>query len=609
VEAVAGPAITSNSSATFAVGVNGDFTVTTTDFTTIPMISESGALPTGVTFVDNGDGTATLEGTPAAGQAGTYPLIISATDASSQSAMQNFTLTVAPAQRFTSNSAATFTATMTNSFAVTTTGFTSAPTISESGSLPGGVTYTENAGGTLTLFGTPASGAGGAYDLVFTATGDGTTITQDFTLSVVQVPTFTSAASSSFFTGSNDTFTISTTAFPTAALAETGTLPGGISFTDNGNGTATLSGDATVAGTFVLTLSATNSVGAATQTFTLTSITQAPIFALSGQTLTLTGTSETDNVVMSVSNGQVVVTYDSLTQDYQVGSIHLIDLNMGSGATTVDIGAGVPSVISSGGSGTDTVTANNSARDTLTGGSGGADSINASGSGADSLAGSSAGNDTLVAGSGDCTLQAVAGNNSLVGGSSADLLEGGSGADTMVAGGGNNSLMAGSGADSMVGGGGQDFMQGGAGNDTMIAGDGNSTLFSGAGSDSLVGGAGADEMKAVGPGNTTVVAGSGDQTLKAVNGNDSLLGGSGLDRLRGGGGRDTLVAGSGTTTIKSSLGQDSIVANAGNDDLVKAFSGRDTVIGAIGPTGMDTIYSVLGDSIDAGPRDVLIGPT
>ena len=51
------PAITSAAdNTTFAVGTAGSFTVTTTGF---PMatLSESGALPSGVTFVPNADGT------------------------------------------------------------------------------------------------------------------------------------------------------------------------------------------------------------------------------------------------------------------------------------------------------------------------------------------------------------------------------------------------------------------------------------------------------------------------------------------------------------------------------------------------------------------------
>ena len=68
--------------------------MTTTGFPT-SALTETGALPTGVTFVDNGDGTATLAGTPAAGTGGTYPLTITAANGVVPDATQSFTLTVA----------------------------------------------------------------------------------------------------------------------------------------------------------------------------------------------------------------------------------------------------------------------------------------------------------------------------------------------------------------------------------------------------------------------------------------------------------------------------------------------------------------------------------
>ena len=65
------------------------------------MLTESGALPTGLTFVDNHDGTATLAGTPAADAGGTYPLTITAANGVGPAATQSFVLdvvTVAPAR-------------------------------------------------------------------------------------------------------------------------------------------------------------------------------------------------------------------------------------------------------------------------------------------------------------------------------------------------------------------------------------------------------------------------------------------------------------------------------------------------------------------------------
>jgi len=85
------PAIISTNGATFNEGMLGTFVVTATGSPT-PSFSETGALPSGVSFHDNGNGTATLTGAPAVG--GTFPITITATNGVSPSATQNFTLMV-----------------------------------------------------------------------------------------------------------------------------------------------------------------------------------------------------------------------------------------------------------------------------------------------------------------------------------------------------------------------------------------------------------------------------------------------------------------------------------------------------------------------------------
>jgi Putative Ig domain len=89
------PAITSASSATFTIGSPGTFTVTTTGFPA-PGLSETGALPDGVTFTDNGDGTATLAGTATDGAGQSFPITITADNGVGTAATQDFTLTVIP---------------------------------------------------------------------------------------------------------------------------------------------------------------------------------------------------------------------------------------------------------------------------------------------------------------------------------------------------------------------------------------------------------------------------------------------------------------------------------------------------------------------------------
>ena len=85
------PTITSAGNTTFIENTAATFTVTTTGFP-VPALSKSGALPPGVNFLDNGNGTATLSGTATA--TGTFPLTITAANGFAPNAVQSFTLTV-----------------------------------------------------------------------------------------------------------------------------------------------------------------------------------------------------------------------------------------------------------------------------------------------------------------------------------------------------------------------------------------------------------------------------------------------------------------------------------------------------------------------------------
>src|SRR4029453_8308851 len=88
------PAITSANTTNFNIGVAGSFTVTTSGFPA-PSIARGGvALPAGVTFVDNGNGTGTLTGTPEAGTGGTYAISFTGTNVVGSTPAQAFTLTV-----------------------------------------------------------------------------------------------------------------------------------------------------------------------------------------------------------------------------------------------------------------------------------------------------------------------------------------------------------------------------------------------------------------------------------------------------------------------------------------------------------------------------------
>lgn len=86
-------AITSPNNVTFVAGNLSSFTVTTAGAPT-PALSYSGTLPSGISFTDNGDGTATLAGTPSLGSVGTYNLTFTAHNGVAPNTTQNFILTV-----------------------------------------------------------------------------------------------------------------------------------------------------------------------------------------------------------------------------------------------------------------------------------------------------------------------------------------------------------------------------------------------------------------------------------------------------------------------------------------------------------------------------------
>jgi hypothetical protein len=76
-----------------------------------------------LTFTDNGNGTGTLSGTPAAGHGGTYNISFTASNGIGANAVQNFTLTVNQAPAITSGNATTLVVETAGSFTVATTGF------------------------------------------------------------------------------------------------------------------------------------------------------------------------------------------------------------------------------------------------------------------------------------------------------------------------------------------------------------------------------------------------------------------------------------------------------------------------------------------------------
>src|SRR5262249_42034619 len=156
--------------------------------------TESGALPSGINFVDNGNGTATLSGIPAAGTGGAHSLTFSAVNGVGTAATQSFTLNINDAGRFTSANSTTFTVGVNGNFLVTTQASPANGTLPRPGDVPPStVSLNDHGDGTATLSGTPAAGTGKTYSFTFTFNNGvgGPAVTQSFTLTVNEPPKIT----------------------------------------------------------------------------------------------------------------------------------------------------------------------------------------------------------------------------------------------------------------------------------------------------------------------------------------------------------------------------------------------------------------------------------
>jgi hypothetical protein len=171
---------TSAASDTVNYGSPFSFTVTTGSGGT-PAITKSGLLPVGVHFTDNADGTATLSGTPTGRSQGVYPLTFYANGGGF--ARQAFTLTVdrVPALRHVGTVHAPTSAAMDQP--IKATGYP-VPALTESGTLPAGLTFTDHGNGTGDIAGTPAAGSSGRYPVTITATSGLGSASESFTIVV-----------------------------------------------------------------------------------------------------------------------------------------------------------------------------------------------------------------------------------------------------------------------------------------------------------------------------------------------------------------------------------------------------------------------------------------
>jgi hypothetical protein len=155
---------------------------------------------------------------------------------------------------------------------ITTTG-SPLPILRRTGKLPGGLTFVNNRNGSATISGTARAKMGGTYAVGILAVFGSSSVTATLNLTVDEVSGVISGASKAAHVGVPLSILIRTRGFPKPAISVTaGTLPSGVTLSDNGNGTAYLTGTPAsgTGGTYKVTLSASNGIGyAAAQSFTL----------------------------------------------------------------------------------------------------------------------------------------------------------------------------------------------------------------------------------------------------------------------------------------------------------------------------------------------------
>lgn len=185
-----------------------------------------------------------------------------------------------------------------------------------------------------------------------------------------------------------------------------------------------------------------------------------------------------------------------------------------------------------------------------------------------------------------------------------DYFHAGAGDDTLIGGGSYDLIIAHEGDDILYGNIGDDYLSGddnvdsdnpNSGNDTIYGGQGNDHTRGEAGDDVCYGNLGIDQVDGH-AGNDVLYGGQGDDFMKGGSGSDTLFGNKGADSMDGGEGADHYVFG-------GDFGNDSIV---GYDAVSERIELRGVTVTSIESTGADTLITTnLGGTITL----LGVGPT
>jgi len=207
----------------------------------------SGSLPAGLSLSSGG----AISGTPTT--AGSYTFTVTATDSSSYTGSQSYTVVIAPDITLSPTTLSSGTVGTSYSTTLTASGGTSPYTYAvTSGSLPAGLSLSSGV-----ISGTPTTA--GSYTFTVTATDNSSyTGSQSYTLVINSVPTITltptTLSAGTVGTSYSATLTASGGASP-YTYSVTGSLPTGLSLSSSG----AISGTPTAVGSYTFTVTATDS--------------------------------------------------------------------------------------------------------------------------------------------------------------------------------------------------------------------------------------------------------------------------------------------------------------------------------------------------------------
>jgi hypothetical protein len=296
-----------------------------------------------LSLTDNGDGTATLSGTPGTSDMGAHGVVITLTDGISPTT-QNFTIMVSnSAPAFTSSPGTEVIMEHLYTYNVTTSDADGNPVTLSAPTIPAWLGLVDHGDGTATLSGTPDRSYLGAHSVTLQVTDGVSESTQSFSVTVGNTaPTFNSSPGLSVVAAYPYTYNVSTNDADGHTITVTlDSGPAWLSLNDHGDGTAELSGTPAMSdeGSHAVTLRVSDGVSATEQVFDLAVTNVLPTFTSSPGLSVVAAYPYTYNVSTHDADGH------SLALALSVGPAWLSLSDHGDGTATL---SGTPAVADTG---------------------------------------------------------------------------------------------------------------------------------------------------------------------------------------------------------------------------------------------------------------------